>query len=195
MDSLASSRVAMRPQVGSYSRIMHQSASRRFFLVAAASVALLPALPTSTANAEGLTSLFQIERSKNANEIHYAAQVAKDGALNAKEPVAAFWVMKAEDGRREGLTFLERKMAYGVDVTARGAEYDLKLAAAPERAIKLMNVGGSWRAQTMLNGKSAYLRKIFIQTKEGGVMPTVVSIDLYGEDVASGKTIQEHVNK
>ena len=174
---------------------MHPSASRRFFLVAAASLALLPALPARSAQAEGLTSLFQIERSKNANEIHYAAQVTKDGSLDAKEPIAAFWVMKAEDGRREGLTFMEKKMAYGFDLTARGAEWDLKLAAAPERAIKVMNVGGRWRAQTQLNGKSAYLQKIFITTKEGGVMPTVISIDLYGEDAASGKTIQEHVNK
>lgn len=177
---------------------MSSRAPRRFFLAALATLAALPALTVMsehTAQAEGLVSLFQIERSKNTNEIHYAAQVGKDGALDTKEPVAAFWVMKAEDGRREGLTFMERKMAYGLDVTARGAEYDVKLSAAPERAIKLMNVGGRWRAQTQLNGKAAYLSRIFITTKEGGVMPTVVSIDLYGEDAASGKTIQEHVNK
>lgn len=177
---------------------MSKRAPRRFFLAALAALAVLPAIPAlseGTAQAEGLVTLFQIERSKNTNEIHYAAQVGKDGALDAKEPVAAFWVMKAEDGRREGLTFMERKMAYGVDATARGVEFDIKLAAAPERAIKLMSVGGRWRAQTLLNGKSAYLSRIFITTKEGGVMPTVVSIDLYGEDAASGKTIQEHVNK
>jgi hypothetical protein len=177
---------------------MPTRAPRRFFLAALVALAVIPAIPAlteGTAQAEGLVTLFQIERSKNTNEIHYAAQVGKDGTLDAKEPVAAFWVMKAEDGRREGLTFMERKMAYGVDATARGSEFDIKLAAAPERAIKLMNVGGRWRAQTQLNGKSAYLSRIFITTKEGGVMPTVVSIDLYGEDAASGKTIQEHVNK
>lgn len=172
---------------------MNQRTRRSFCVTAAAaSLALLSALP---AQAEGLTSLFKIERSKNANEIHYAAQVAKDGALDAKDPVAAFWVMKAEDGRREGLTFMERKMAYGFDITARGAEWDLKLAAAPDRAIRLASVGGKWRAQTTLSGKPAYLQRIFIQTKEGGVLPTVVSVDLYGEDVATGKLIQEHVNK
>jgi hypothetical protein len=175
---------------------MQKRATRRFLLVAAAAAAAaLALLPALTARADGLTALFQIERSKNTNEIHYAAQVGKDGALDAKEPVAAFWVMKAEDGRREGLSFMERKMAYGFDITARGAEWDLKLAAAPERAIKLLYVGGHWRAQTTLNGKSAYLKRIFIQTKEGGVMPTVVSVDLYGDDAATGKPIQEHVNK
>jgi hypothetical protein len=175
---------------------MHKRATRRFLLVAAAAAAAaLALLPALTARADGLTALFQIERSKNTNEIHYAAQVGKDGALDAKAPVAAFWVMKAEDGRREGLSFMERKMAYGFDISPRGAERDLKLAAAPERAIKLMNVGGHWRAQTTLNGKPAYLKRIFIQTKEGGVMPTVVSVDLYGDDAATGKPIQEHVNK
>ena len=177
---------------------MSKRAPRRFFLAALAGLVVLPAIPAlseGTAQAEELITLFQIERSKNTNEIHYAAKVSKDGTLDAKEPVAVFWVMKAEDGRREGLTFMERKMAYGVDATARGAEFDVKLAAAPERAIKLISVGGRWRAQTLLNGKSAYLSRIFITTKEGGMMPTVVSIDLYGEDAASGKTIQEHVNK
>jgi hypothetical protein len=175
---------------------MHKRATRRFLLVAAAAAsAALALLPALTARADGLTALFQIERSKNTNEIHYAAQVAKDGTLDAKEPVAAFWVMKAEDGRREGLSYMERKMAYGFDISARGAEWDLKLAAAPERAIKLMNVGGHWRAQTTLNGKPAYLKRIYINTKEGGVMPTVVSVDLYGDDAATGKPIQEHVNK
>ena len=173
---------------------MHKRATRRLFFVAAAaaSLALLPAL---TARAEGLTSLFQIERSKNANEIHYAAQVGKDGTLAAKEPIAAFWVMKAEDGRREGLNFMERKRAYGFDITPRGAEWDLKLVAAPERPIKLMNVGGHWRAQTMLSGKPAYLKRIFIKTNESGMIPTVISVDLFGDDVATGKPIQEHVNK
>lgn len=173
---------------------MSTRATRRFFLAAAAaaSFALFPAL---TAQAEGLTSLFQIERSKNTNEIHYAAQVGKDGTLDSKEPVSAFWVMKAEDGRREGLNFMERKMAYGFDIKANGAEWDLKLVAAPDRAIKLTSVGGRWRAQTTLNGKPAYLKRIFIQTKEGGVVPTVVSVDLFGDDVASGKAVQEHVNK
>jgi hypothetical protein len=175
---------------------MHKRATRRFLLVAAAAAAAaLALLPALTARADGLTALFQIERSKNTNEIHYAAQVAKDGTLDAKDPVAAFWVMKAEDGRREGLSYMERKMAYGFDITPRGAEWDLKLAAAPERAIKLMNVGGHWRAQTTLNGKPAYLKRIYINTKEGGVMPTVVSVDLYGDDAATGKPIQEHVNK
>lgn len=175
---------------------MSKRATRRFLLVAAAAAAAaLALLPALTARADGLTALFQIERSKNTNEIHYAAQVTKDGALDAKDPVAAFWVMKAEDGRREGLSYMERKMAYGFDITQRGAEWDLKLAAAPERAIKLMNVGGHWRAQTTLNGKPAYLKRIYINTKEGGVMPTVVSVDLYGDDAATGKPIQEHVNK
>jgi Domain of unknown function (DUF4833) len=174
---------------------MSTRASRRVFFVAAAAAASLALSAAHSARAEGLTTLFQIERSKNTNEIHYAAQVGKDGALDTKEPVSAFWVMKAEDGRREGLNFMERKMAYGFDIKPSGAEWDLKLVAAPDRTIKLTSVGGRWRAQTTLNGKPAYLKRIFIQTKEGGVVPTVVSVDLFGDDVASGKAVQEHVNK
>jgi hypothetical protein len=59
------------------------------------------ALPAAPATAQIKTSpLFIVERSKNANVVHYDARLTADGKLDPKEPVTAYWVLLAEDGRR-----------------------------------------------------------------------------------------------
>jgi hypothetical protein len=61
----------------------------------------------------GSIPLFVIARSKNANVVHCEARVARSRALERVHPLAAYWVMCAEDGRREDLTWLEERFAYG----------------------------------------------------------------------------------
>jgi len=63
--------------------------------------------------------LFRVARSTNANVVLYEARLRNGGTLDEDEPVHPVWVMLAEDGRREELNFLERAMAYGVDVRER----------------------------------------------------------------------------
>jgi hypothetical protein len=45
-------------------------------------------------------TLFVIERSTNANVVHYDANIAADGQLDPRQPISAYWVMAAEDGHR-----------------------------------------------------------------------------------------------
>ncbi len=76
--------------------------------------------------------LFIIERNKNANVVHYDAQINADGRFDRKEPVIAYWILLAEDGRRQKLNWIEKKKAYGFTVTrAQSANgYTMKLVAA-----------------------------------------------------------------
>ncbi|MEK7469923.1 MAG: DUF4833 domain-containing protein [Planctomycetota bacterium] len=137
-------------------------------------------------------TLFIIQRNKNANEVHYDVQAGPDGAL-AREPVVAYWIMKAEGGRREDLTFLERKMAYGFEVSGSGDERELKLVAWEDRPIRLTKAGARWHAVTKIDGKDAYLTRLFIQSEESGATPKVLWVDLFGETVDGGKEVKEHV--
>ncbi|OGR46823.1 MAG: hypothetical protein A2X34_05410 [Elusimicrobia bacterium GWC2_51_8] len=57
-----------------------------------------------------------IERNKNANVVHYDANLTADGKLNPREPVVAYWVMLAGDGSRKKLNWLEKKKAYGIKI-------------------------------------------------------------------------------
>ena len=68
------------------------------------------ALLAASAAAQITTSpLFIIERSKNANVVHYDARLTADGKLDPKEPVIAYWVLLAGNGRREKLSWIEKK--------------------------------------------------------------------------------------
>jgi len=151
---------------------------------------LTPSAPEDTG-----PTLFIIQRSKNANEVHYEVQVGANGEL-AAEPVIAYWVMKAEGGGREDLTFFEREMAYGFEVLEpdeRG-DREMKLVAWEDRSIRLTREkAGNWRAVTMIDGVEAYLTRLFIQTDEGGLTPSVEYVDLFGEAVDGGEPVQERV--
>lgn len=142
-------------------------------------------------------NLFVIQRSKNANEVHYDVQTGADGSLS-DEPVVAYWVLKAEGGGREDLSFFERKMAYGFEVLkpdARG-ERELKLVAWEDRTIILTRTeSGRWRARTTIDGKEAYLTRLYIKTDEGGITPTVIHVDIFGEEVDGGDEVTERVVK
>ncbi|CAG0947925.1 hypothetical protein ANRL1_04717 [Anaerolineae bacterium] len=142
-------------------------------------------------------TLFIIQRSKNANEVHYEVQASADGTL-AEEPVIAYWVLKAEGGGREDLGWFEKKMAYGFEVMEPDSkgEREMKLVAWEDRTIKLTkNEEGKWRAQTKIDGKEAYLTRLFIQVDESGLTPEVLYIDIFGEEVDGGDPVQEHLVK
>lgn len=139
-------------------------------------------------------TLFIIQRNKNANEVHYDVQVGADGEL-ARDPVVAYWIMKAEGGGREDLTYMEKKMAYGFEVSppGSGGDRELKLVAWEDRKVYLTKAGDRWRARTKIDGKDAFLTRLFIQSEEGGATPKVLWIDLFGEAVDGGKEVREHV--
>ncbi len=139
--------------------------------------------------------LFYIERSKNANIVRYEAQLNKDGTLNPKEPVVAYWVMSAEDGRREDLNLVERTKAYGFDIEPDGSgkSYLLTLAAYKKRGIRVYARGNNVKAEMVIDGKPAYLEKVFISSKENLVLPTVLYIELFGKDVSTGEKRHEKI--
>jgi hypothetical protein len=142
-------------------------------------------------------TLFIIQRSTNANEVHYEVQTDANGEL-ADEPVIAYWVMKAEGGGREDLTYFERKMAYGFEVLDPDGNSgrEMKLVAWEDRTIRLTkDEAGNWRALTQIDGEDAYLTRLYIETDESGITPSVVHIDLFGETVDGNDPIQERVNQ
>src|SRR3972149_1101371 len=100
----------------------------------------VPAAPQVKTN-----PLFIIQRSKNANVVHYDAQLTADGKLDPKEPVIAYWVMLAKDGRREELNWIEKKKAYGFDIKPdpSGNGYRMTVGACPKRGVAGGRQGGA----------------------------------------------------
>ena len=136
------------------------------------------------------TSLFFIERSKNANIVQYDANLAADGSCNSRNPVAAYWVMHAENGRREALTRLERELAYGFTtrLDATGTTVWMVLVAHRARPIKIVCGNGTARAEIQNAGRRGYLTKLYVQ-ETSGVVPGVEWIRLSANATSEGMVL------
>src|SRR5262249_38306552 len=136
---------------------------------------------------------FFIQRSKNKNEIHYDARLTANGGLDPKDPVDAYWLRLASDGSRGPITLFQ-KVAYGYDVEpTKDGTYKMRLTALKKRPLLLVHVNGKWRAQAVIGSKQAYLHHLYVATDESGLIPSVRYIDVFGEEVATGKAIQERI--
>ena len=169
---------------------------RRAFLLSALALTLAATVP-GAAQADDVTfnKLFFIQRSKNANEVHYDARVQKDGGLDPKEPMVGYWINKAEDNSRKPISLVQ-KIAYGYDCDANGdGTWSLKLKAFKERPMTIRKANGRYRVQTTIAGKAAYMNRLYVATDESGVMPKVLYVDVFGEEVNGGAAVQEHIVK
>jgi hypothetical protein len=139
--------------------------------------------------------LFIIERSKNANVVHYDAQLTADGNLYPEEPVIAYYVMLAEDGRRKELNWTEKKMAYGFDIRPDPAVggYKMTMVAAPQGPITVKKEGNAVRAELIIDGHPAVVEKMYINASDGLPWPKVHYIELYGIDMQTGENRFEKI--
>lgn len=137
--------------------------------------------------------LFTLGRSKNANVVKYAVRLARNARLDLQNPVEAYWLMLAEDGRREELTWTERKLAYGFSVSAVSSDgFMLHLAACSERALRVRATNGSYRAELEIRRQPAFLRRIFVQTDNAALIPSVRYVEISGLN-PSGQAVSERI--
>ncbi len=139
--------------------------------------------------------LFIIERSMNANVVHYDAQLTDGGKLDPKSPVIVYWIMLAEDGRRTGLNWLERKKAYGFKIKpdTSGEGYELTLSAAKNRKFLIKKDGDKVYAEGFINGRPAILQKMYIKSRKKLVGQKVEQIELLGMDPKTGEACSEKI--
>lgn len=139
--------------------------------------------------------LFVIERSTNANVVHYDAHLTNSGELDTARPIDAYWVMDAADGRREELNGIEKSRAYGFTVTpaSDAGAIQIELVAQRRRNIEVHRENGMVRAETTIAGRRAYLSKIFVTAGHVLAVPKVKSIEFYGTDVTTGQLLHETV--
>lgn len=131
--------------------------------------------------------LFHIERNKNANIVVYDAMVLPDGSLREKDPVEVYWLKLAEDGARKKLKRIERRMAYGFKVRDHeGNRLRLDMKADIGRDIFVAAIDDTFRALIDIDGRRARLDRLYIFAKEGGLLPTVEYIELFGTDLETG---------
>lgn len=159
---------------------------------AAASVSPRPDYPVPPDDAK---RLFYLQRSSNSNTVVYDARLTPDGRLDPERPVEVYWLRYNTNGKRRGLNFIERHLAYGVE--ARPADDDaflVRLVAFSKRELKVfVDEVGKVQATTTIAGRPARLRFLFVEHEEDGLIPTIVHVDVFGEDLKTGAALRERV--
>ena len=138
--------------------------------------------------------LFRIERSKNANIVVYDALMTRAGILRAGKPIDAYWLTLAGDGRREKLSRIQKRFAYGFK--ARFLDDDtvvMKMAADIGRDIKVDVVKGVPRAVTEIDGRESVLDRIYVKSIETRLWPSVEYLELFGADSTTGEQRYERI--
>jgi hypothetical protein len=137
--------------------------------------------------------LFTLARSTNANVLKYAVRTTNRGQLEMANPVEAYWLMLAEDGRREELTWAERQLAYGFSISALTSEgFKLRLTACPTRELRVRAINGAYSAELDIARQPARLQRIFVQLEEHAIMPSVRHVEIFGL-TADGHRVSERI--
>lgn len=142
-------------------------------------------------------TLFYLQRSTNANTIVYAANIDAQGRWDPRNPVEVFWRVFDEDGRRHGLNWIERLLAYGVKVEpVKGLpnEFDAYIVSFPQMKCRIdVSQSGAPECIMRINGRRARLVSAYIELDESGVWPRPIFLNIYGIDTKSGTVLREHV--
>ena len=156
---------------------------------------LLVSCPLFLMQAEAITipkeHILVFERNTNTNYVCYDINL-EGGKLNQKEPLKPYWVLGHET-RIEGLTFLDRKMAFGVKVVkAKENEAIVHLAAYKGLHIRLCQHKGKWVGLVKIGARELVLRKMFAQMKP----PMNVKceyVEIQGTDIKTGAEVRERI--
>jgi Domain of unknown function (DUF4833) len=137
--------------------------------------------------------LFIVARSKNANIVAYDANRGPGGDFVTSEPVIAYWLLDGDPNQREELTRMQRERAYGVSGKPGDSPetFVVVFNAQKKRRLTIRMVDGCPVAMTPIAGKNAILRRLFVQSKEGTVMPKVEYVEFFGEDPHTKKPVYE----
>jgi uncharacterized protein DUF4833 len=138
--------------------------------------------------------LFTIERNTNANVVHYEARL-KDGKIDPHQPVVAYWIMAAEDGRRQELNLIEKIKAFGFNIHPDGVpeSYRMVIVSDKKKEIRVLRVGNSVRAEVNIGACNAALQKIFISSHRSFLLGLPDYAEMQGTDISTGVPCSERV--
>jgi Tfp pilus assembly PilM family ATPase len=80
-----------------------------------------------------------------------------------------------------------------VEPSRESNAYRLRLVAQKQRDISIVREGEAVRAEAVIGGHRAVLKKMYVNTHKVLAVPTVKYIELFGIDVATGETVSEKV--
>lgn len=140
--------------------------------------------------------LFYIQRTGSPNTVVYDAKFGADGQFQKDQPIDVYWIRFSEYGQRQDLNYLQRTLAYGVktNISESSNEYIFHLVSYSQRKFRLKkNAQGRPVVVMMLNGKEAYLKRVFIELEPTlfGLKPNIHYVEIFGVEVKTGRAAYE----
>lgn len=137
--------------------------------------------------------LFFIARSKNKNLVCYNINQA-DGKLDTRKPLEIYWLNREDKpGTTNGLTFFQKKMAFGYKVVSHsGNTCQLTLNAYPKRVLTICKQGDQFVCTMKIGSHPALLQSIYVQAKPASFI-SVEYVELTGIAEDTGQTVTEKV--
>lgn len=139
--------------------------------------------------------LFHIARSLNRNLVCYDANQT-DGKLDPQEPVTVYWLNREkEPGKTNGLSFIQKKMAYGYKVVS-AAEHTctITLTAYPERELTVCREGDRFVCRVKIDNRMAVLQSLYVKASPNNPL-NVEYVELQGVTVDTGTPVTEKVSQ
>ena len=139
--------------------------------------------------------LFHIARSANKNLVCYDVNL-KDGKLDAKSPLNIYWVNREERmGETNGLSYIQRKMAYGYKLVSAGDDSsEVILTAYPARKLTICKQDSKYVCLITIDNQPAILESLYVKAKSGNPL-SVEYVELQGITTATGAKVTERVKK
>lgn len=137
--------------------------------------------------------MFRIARNRDANEIWYAANFNVNGTPDKDSPVDVFWLKKTAQNKTEPLTWIQRRLAYGVKVLKNNpAKVEFQFVSYPHRTFEMRKYNNRYKVFTTSNKQEVIVERIFINISGGTFMlPKISKVELYGIDPTTGnKTLE-----
>ena len=139
--------------------------------------------------------LFHIARSANKNLVCYDANLV-DGKLDTKKPLKVYWVNREErPGETNGLSFIQRKLAYGYKLIAEKSGSSIcTLTAYPSRKLTITQESSKCFCYITINNQRAILKSLFVKANPKNPL-SVEYVELTGLSVDTQEILTERVNK
>ena len=136
--------------------------------------------------------LFYIQRSLNTNTVVYEANFDNNGILIKDNPINTHWIMYEKNGELEALSYIEKKMAYGIKCIPTNTEqqFIIQLTADKTHSFILKQLA-PFKAiiTTEIDGITIKLTRLFVEADNSSIWPKINYIIIEGIGQKSNKTI------
>ena len=139
--------------------------------------------------------LFHIARSLNKHLVCYDVNL-ENGKLNTKSPLNIYLVNREERvGETNGLSYFQRKMAYGYKLVSEGDDTsEVTLTAYSGKKLTICKKNSKYVCMTTIDNQPAILESLYVKGKPNNPLG-VEYVELQGTAIDTGVKVTERVKK